>query len=88
MNKNSNSSLRYIFSAKPVFYRKKPRGDRSEEIRGANAPLISTNKAADPRLGPRIRGQDVAKWPHPGGDLYGAGFDSLLSGWICCLTLI
>jgi len=57
---------------------KKTQRKRSEEIRGANAPLISTNK-------PRIRGQDVANWPHPGGDMLYVGFCPLLSSWICYL---
>ena len=50
-----------IYSENPAFYRQKPRGGRREKIRGANAPLISTKE-------PRIRSQDVATWPHPGGE--------------------
>ena len=42
VNKNPNPNLRFLFSANPAFYRQKPRGERSEELRGSNAPLIST----------------------------------------------
>ena len=81
MNKNSNPSFTISFGAKPAFYRQKSRGERSEEIRGANAPFISTK-------GPRIRGQDVAKRPHPSGDLDNVWRCLLLSDWICCYSLI
>ena len=61
MNKNSNPSFYSFFCAKPAFYRTKPRGERSEEIRGANAPLISTKL-------PRIRGfgcgSAARMWPN------------------------
>ena len=91
MNKKFNPSLRSIFQYKTLpFMGKNPEGKEwgdkgrkrsPEEIRRENAPLISTNKS-------RIRGQDVAKWPHPGGDLACVGFGFLLSGWIYCLALI
>ena len=35
---------------------------------------LSPLRAADPRHWPRIRGQDVAKWPHPSGDLDACDF--------------
>ena len=57
-------------------YRQKPIRERSEHIRGANTPLISTK-------GLWIRGQDVAKWPHPGGDLDACDFASFcLAGFV------
>ena len=60
MNKNSNPSLRSFFSAKPAFYRQKPKGGRSEEIRGANAPLVSTKR---PRIHGSDRGSASRMWP-------------------------
>jgi len=45
----------------------------------ANAPLISTKR-------PQIRSQDVAIWPHPGGDLDGVSFPPFcLTGFVVYL---
>ena len=60
-NKNSNPSLRCIFQCKTCLYTQKLRGVRSEKIRGANAPLISTKR---PRIRDFGRGSAARMWPN------------------------
>ena len=79
MNKKFNSSLRSLFQYRTLpFIGKNPEGKELGDKGSKRSPYLH-QQAADPQFGPRIRGQDVANWPHPGGATVGVDLGSLLS---------